>query len=154
MKKILAAAAIAGLAGLTACSVSTPAPDSTTSTAAPATSSSATSPASPSRSSDSSDAGSAGVKEACEKFNTLYAEYKAAGGDANAYEDIYLKAEDAKAAVSGDLEGLFAALSLIAIDHSAAGGNGEPEQASKDAVRDAVFANAGACTAEGVTLTL
>ncbi|MFF1382409.1 hypothetical protein ACFVWT_02480 [Arthrobacter sp. NPDC058288] len=154
MKKILAVAAVAGLAGLTACSVSTPAPDSATSTPAPATSSSVPSRATPSASESAAASGTSGVKEACEKFNTLYAEYKAAGGNKNAYEDIYLKAEDAKGAVSGDLEGLFAALSLIAIDHSAAGGSGEPEQASKDAVRDAVFANAGACTAEGVTLTL
>ena len=54
----------------------------------------------------------------------------------------------------GTSEGLFASLSLLAIDHSAAAeSGGEPEQASKDAVRDAVFANAGTCTAEGVTLT-
>jgi len=53
------------------------------------------------------------------------------------------------------VSGLFAALSLIAIDHSsAAEAGGEPEQASKDAVRDAVFADAGSCSAEGVTLTL
>ena len=76
-------------------------------------------------------------------------------GDANAYEDVYLKAEDAKDTVTGDLQGLFAALSLLAIDHStAAGTGGEPAQASKDAVRDAVFANSGACSAEGVTLKL
>lgn len=31
---------------------------------------------------------------------------------------------------------------------------GEPEQASKDALRDAVFANAGACSSPGVTLRL
>jgi hypothetical protein len=56
-----------------------------------------------------------------------------------------LKSEDAKGTLSGDLSGLFAALSLIAIDHAgAAERGGEPEQASKDAVRDAVFANAGA----------
>ncbi|MDP9887167.1 hypothetical protein [Pseudarthrobacter enclensis] len=37
--------------------------------------------------------------------------------------------------------------------HSMAMG-GKPAQASQDAVRDAVFANAGACTAAGVTLRL
>ena len=43
----------------------------------------------------------------------------------------------------------------MTIGHSAVvGKGGQPDQVTKDAVRDAVFANAGACTAEGVTLTL
>ena len=76
-------------------------------------------------------------------------------GDTDGYEDVYLAAEDAKDTVGGDLRGLFAALSLLAIDQSAAAGSGgEAAQESKDAVRDAVFANAGTCTAEGVTLQL
>ncbi len=52
--------------------------------------------------------------------------------------------------------GLFASLKVLAIDHSMAvdNGGGQPEQESKDAVRDAVFANAGECTAAGVTLRL
>lgn len=148
MKRILAAAAIAAVAGLTAC-VSTPKEPIGPSSIP--TETAATVQASPS---ESSTAAAGGVKDACETFNALYAEYKALPGtEPNAYEDIYLKAQDAKDTVSGDLNGLFAALSALAIDHSAAAENGgQPEQASKDAVRDAVFANAGTCTAEGVTL--
>lgn len=151
MKRILAAAAIAAVAGLTACTSTAKEPigpsSSSTDTAA---TTQAASPGSPT----ATTAGS--VKEACETFNKLYAEYKALSGtDPNAYEDIYLKAQDAKETVSGDAIGLFASLSALAMDHSAAAGNGgQPEQASKDAVRDAVFANAGTCTAEGVTLRL
>ena len=156
MKKILAAAAMASLAGLTACSVATPAPDSTTSTAAPAASTPAPSTASPSRSSGPSAAPQAGgAQEACETFNSLYADYKAIQNDSNAYEDIYLAAQDAQGTVTGNMVGLFASLKVLAIDHSSAvDTGGEPEQESKDAVRDAVFANAGECTAAGVTLRL
>ena len=150
MKKILAAAAVAGLAGVTACTSNPSSPDTPTPTPAESTSSSQAS------ASESSAPGSLGAKGACELFNKLYAEYGAVSGDdPNAYEDIYLQAEDAKDTVPGDLKGLFAALSLLAIDHSAAASDGgQPGQASKDAVRDAVFANAGTCTAEGVTLRL
>lgn len=155
MKKILAAAAMASLAGLTACSVATPAPDSTTS-AAPVASTPAPSTASPSRSSSPSAAPQAGgVKVACETFNSLYADYKAIQNDSNAYEEIYFAADDAQDTVTGNLVGLFASLKVIAIDHSSAvNKGGAPEQESKDAVRDAVFANAGECTAAGVTLRL
>lgn len=96
------------------------------------------------------------MKEACEKFNSLYADYKAVGGtDANAYEDIYFKAQDAKDAASGNQVGLFTSLSVLALDRSSetVGGSGV-EQASKDLIRDAVFANANECTAAGVTLRL
>jgi hypothetical protein len=152
VKRNLAAAAIAGLVGLTGCA-SAPAPVGPTSIPSPET---ATTQASPSESSASEAAAPGSVKDVCEAFNTLYAEYKAVpGNDSNAFEDIYLKSEDAKKTVTGNLRGLFASLSLLAIDHSgAAERGGKPEQASKDAVRDAVFANAGACTAEGVTLRL
>ena len=154
LRKILAAAAIAGLAGLTACSISTPEPapvspaPSETSTGA----AEGTAQALPSKSSTTG----AEAKSACELFNTLYAEYKAVkDNDPNAFEDIYLQSQEAKGTISGNLRNLFASLSLLAIDHSAAAeSGGGPEQASKDAVRDAVFANAGACTAEGVTLRL
>lgn len=151
MKRILAAAAIAAVAGLTAC-VSTPKEPIGPSSIP--TETAVTTQASPSESSTATAAG--GVKDACETFNALYAEYKALPGtEPNAYENIYLKAQDAKDTVSGDLIGLFASLSALAIDHSTAAENGgQPEQASKDAVRDAVFANAGTCTAEGVTLRL
>lgn len=101
------------------------------------------------------------AKEVCEQFNALYAEYAALeGADAAGFEEIYREAGTAREAVAGsseagDLEGLFAALGLLAIDRSsAAGSGGQPEQASKDAVRDAVFANAGTCTEAGVTLQL
>jgi hypothetical protein len=154
LKKIIAAAAIASLAGLTACSISTPAPDATTSSAATTASSQASSQASPSRTSDAS-APQAGVKAACEQFNSLFAEYKAIKDDANAYEDIYLAAQDAKDAASGNQVGLFTSLSVLALDRSSAvESGGDVAQASKDGIRDAVFANANECTAEGVTLTL
>jgi hypothetical protein len=151
MKKILAAVAFAGLAGLTACA---PAGGSGTETSAPTTETSSA-PA-PSPSSSKSASGASGAKEACEKFNSLYAEYKALDGtDKNAYEDIYFAAQDAKDTVSGNLRGLFTAVSVIALDRSSAvDSGGQPEQASKDAVRDAVFANANECTAAGVTLRL
>lgn len=75
--------------------------------------------------------------------------------DPHAYEDIYFESQDAEETAPGAVSGLFAALGLIAINHSgAAGGGGAPEQAATDVVHDAVFANAGACTAEDVTLRL
>ena len=153
MKKILAAAAFASLAGLTACSISTPAPVTPTPSGT-STLTAESAQASPSESSVAAAGG--GAKAACELFNTLYASYKAVqNNDPNAFEDIYLESEKAKGTISGNLRNLFASLSLLAIDHSAAAErNGGPEQESKDAVRDAVFANAGTCTAEGVTLRL
>jgi hypothetical protein len=130
--------------------VSTPAPDG------PSSSTAATSAASaPSPSSSASAPQADGAKEACELFNSLYAEYRAAEPTANAYEDIYFKASDAKDDYTGNLKGLFASLGALTISHSGVvEEGGQPDQAAKDAVRDAVFANAGACTAEGVTLTL
>jgi hypothetical protein len=157
LKKILAAAAIVGLAGLTACAPSTPAPAGTSASTTTTSSVAGTPKATPATSSGTA-AAAGGVKDACELFNTLYADYKAAvpQNDPNAYEDIYLKSEEAKKKAPRDVASLFAALSLLAIDHSAAAeSGGGPEQASKDAVRDAVFGNAGsACTAEDVTLRL
>lgn len=152
MKRILAAAAFASLAGLTACSVATPAPVSPSPSE---TSSPAPSQPTPSRSSDAPAPQAGGVKAACEQFNALYAEYKAIQDDANAYEDIYFAAQDAKDAVSGNQKGLFTSLSVLSLDRSSAvESGGEVDQASKDLVRDAVFANAQECTAEGVTLRL
>jgi hypothetical protein len=152
VKKTLALVAAAGLAALTGCSVSAPAPagQAPSESVAPASGGTETAP--------STDAGAtaAGAREACGRFNSLFAEYAAVRADDPAgYEDIYLQAEDAKDAVAGDLRGLFASLSLLAIDHSsAAEAGGVPAQESRDAVRDAVFANSGTCTAEGVTLRL
>ena len=154
MKTTLAAAALAALAALTGCSVSTPAPAE--STQQPAPPSARSSGGSTPRASADAGSPSPGAREACELFNKLFADYAAVSStDAKGYEDVYLKAQDAKGTVSGDLEGLFASLSLLAIDHSAAAESGStPAQESKDAVRDAVFANSGTCTAEGVTLRL
>ncbi len=155
MKKILAAAAVASLAGLTACSVATPAPDTTTSMTTPSTSSPAPSQETPSGATDTSAPQAGGVKAACEQFNKLYADYKAIQADSNAYEDIYLAAQDAKDAASGNQVGLFTSLGVLALDKSMeVEGSGDVAQSSKDMIRDAVFANAQECTAEGVTLTL
>ena len=155
MKKTFAAAAIAAVAVLTGCSVSTPAPAESPRQSA-STSAKSSENSTPRASAGGTHGPSAGAKEACELFNKLFADYAAVSPtDAKGYEDVYLKAQDAKASVSGDLEGLFASLSLLAIDHSAAAESGStPAQESKDAVRDAVFANSGTCTAEGVTLRL
>ncbi len=157
VRKYLALAA-AAIAGLTACSVSTP--DSAAGSGTPGPPSSAslapTAVAPSGRASTPTAAPAGGTRAACELFNSLFADYQAVpAGDADGFEDIYLQAEDAKATVSGDLAGLFASLSLLAIDHSAAvDSGGGPAQESRDAVRDAVFANAGTCTAQGVTLRL
>lgn len=154
VKKTLALVAAAGLAALTGCSVSAPAPagQAPSESVAPASGGTEPAPSAPS----GATAAASGAREACERFNSLFAEYAAVrADDAGGYEDIYLQAEDAKDAVAGDLRGLFAALSLLAIDHSsAAEAGGAPAQESRDAVRDAVFANSGTCTAEGVTLRL
>ncbi len=158
MKRMLAATILLGLTALTGCSA-TAAPEDDPSASAPLPASappSETSPASESSSTPEAAAAGGGIKGACGEFNTLWADYAAvAGDDPNAYEEIYLASEDAKDTAPEEVSGLFAALSLIAIDHAGAAENGgQPEQASQDAVRDAVFANSGACTAEGVTLTL
>ncbi|TQJ60166.1 hypothetical protein FBY30_2429 [Arthrobacter sp. SLBN-83] len=104
----------------------------------------------------SQGANAAATREACELFNKLVADYGAVSPtDSNGYEDVYLKAQDAKDTVSGDLRGLFSSLGLLAMDRSsAAESGGKPAQESQDAVRDAVFANSAACTAAGVTLRL
>lgn len=156
MKNILAAAAVVCLAGLTGCSVTTPAPGGASSTTtAPLTSSGAPSQASPSRSTGAVSPQSGQVKEGCELFNSLFAEYRASAPTSKAYEEIYSKAWKAKDSYTGNLRGLFSSLSALTISHSAVvEKGGQPDQVTKDAVRDAVFANAGACTAEGVTLTL
>ena len=159
MKRTLSTAAVAALMGLTACSVTTPdpaGPASTEPSTKPAPSNGAADPMAGPSPSNASGMGAGGVRAACEEFNSLMADYAAVpAGDADGYEDVYLAAEEAKDTAGGDLRGLFAALSLLAIDQSAAAGSGgEAAQESKDAVRDAVFANAGTCTAEGVTLQL
>ncbi len=157
MKKTLAAAAVASLAGLAACSITAPAPhSSSTSPSAPGTTTSAAPQVPPSGTSDpAAGAQASGAKAACELFNSLYADLQAAGNDANAFEDVYRDAADAEDTVSGNLSGLFASIRVLALDYSSEAETGESvDQASKDLVRDAVFANAGECTAAGVTLRL
>lgn len=150
----LSATFVAGMiiaAGLGACSPN-PGPEASTTPTAAASTMAAPAP----KASAASTSGPASIKASCELFNTLYQEYAAVSpADTNGYEDIYLKSEEAKDTSAEDVRGLFAALSLIAIDRSStAGTSGQPEQESKDALRDAVFANAGSCSAEGVTLRL
>ncbi|WP_251046551.1 hypothetical protein [Arthrobacter sp. ISL-85] len=166
VKKTSTAAATAVMAALTgsalaACSVSTPAPaESSQSSAVPSPSDPGTqrssSAASTGPGSHSAAARSGGTREACELFNELVADYAAVPPtDSKGYEDVYSKAQDAKDTVSGDLRGLFTSLGLLAINRSsAADSGGKASQESQDAVRDAVFANAGTCTAAGVTLRL
>ncbi|SLK01247.1 hypothetical protein [Arthrobacter sp. P2b] len=156
MKRILAAAAVASLAGLAACSTAAPAPGGSTSSSAPGTTTSAA-PQVPSSGTSDAAAGAqaSGAKAACELFKSLYADLQAAGNDANAFEDVYRDAADAEDTVSGNLSGLFASIGVLALDYSSEVETGEPvDQASKDLVRDAVFANSGTCTAAGVTLRL
>ena len=157
MKKILATAAAAALAALTACSVSVPAQEAPSpAPTQPEPSSARTSGSAGGSAGTPSSSPANGAKAACELFNSLVESYAAVPpNDSEAYEDIYLRAEEAKETVSRDLRGLFASLSLLAIDHSgAAGSGGGPAQESQDAVRDAVFANAETCTDAGVTLRL
>ncbi|WP_235008692.1 hypothetical protein [Arthrobacter sp. SLBN-122] len=163
MKKATAGviAATAALTGgvLAGCSVSTPAPaEPVKPTASPASTRNAGDASSPAAGGGTASQGAkaTGTREACELFNKLVVDYAAVSPtDSKGYEDVYLKAQDAKDSVTGDLQGLFASLSLLAIDHSsAAESGGKPAQESQDAVRDAVFANSAACTAEGVTLRL
>jgi hypothetical protein len=160
-----AVAAVITIAGLTACTVSEPAPVSTTSAPTPvnAATGSPEPTGAPSFRPNATEAeiseraaGAADVKGACKLFNTLYSDYKAVPvNDVNAYEDIYFVSEEAKKTAPKAVYGLFAALSLIAIDHSGSAGPGEgPEQASKDTLRDQVFAAAPVCTAVDVTLVL
>ena len=155
MKKVLALATAAALAAITACSVSTPVREaSPTAPAQPEPGPTRGTGASGGTAGPPSSSSVHNTRAACELFNSLYAAYAAVpSNDSEGYEDIYLRAEDAKGTASGDLRGLFAALGLLAIDRSGAAG-AEPARESKDAVRDAVFANAGTCTAEGVTLLL
>lgn len=155
-----AIAAMTALAGgaLCGCSVSTPAPAEPAQATVPATAHArdTAGPATAQARETESPGPAAGTRQACELFNKLVADYAAVPPtDSKGYEDVYLQAQDAKDTVSGDLRGLFASLGLLAIDHSsAAETGGKPAKESQDAVRDAVFANSAACTAEGVTLRL
>lgn len=157
VKKLLATAAAASLAALTACSVSVPDNDAASAPPSqPEPGPARTSAAVGGSAGTPSSSPAQGTKAACELFNSLFERYAAVpSDDSEGYEDVYLQAEEAKGTVSGDLRGLFASLSLLAIDRSGSAGSGSgAAQESEDAVRDAVFANAGTCTDAGVTLRL
>lgn len=104
------------------------------------------------------------VTEACETFNSLFADYAALkaqdGTDPNPYEDIYLLADEAETQTQevdpdGQVYGLFTALGILALDHATAAELGEsPSQESRDLVMDAVLGNSTACTGAGVALRL
>lgn len=104
------------------------------------------------------------VTDACETFNSLFADYaalkRANGSDANPYEDIYLLADEAETQTQeinpeGQVYGLFTALSILALDHATAAEMGEsPSQESRDLMMDAVLGNTDACTEAGVALRL
>jgi len=156
MKNLLATIALVGAACLTACSPggAGPAPstaptspsDSASTSAEPGTEVTGGTEGTP------SSAAASGVKESCELFNSLYAEYAATGkDDADGFDDIYLRSDDAKESAPEEVSGLFAALSLLALDRSL---GDPPSQESKDAIQDAFLASSGPCTAEGVTLKI
>lgn len=175
MRTTLAIALAAGLAALTGCSAS-PSVESNPSVAASESATVETTPSDqpseyPSVTLGESDPASeapsdtatgviASVKDACETFNALVAEYAAVDGiDPDPYEDIYLKAQQAEEETRSidpdQVYGLFTALSLLSIDRaSAVVSGGEPDQSSKDAVIDAVLANVGHCSAAGADLRL
>lgn len=156
-QKLVLALAAVGVAAMTACSVSTPAPGDAPTEAQTEASGSTGSGASADTDTETGEpVGSLAAKEACTEFNSLFAEYAAnKGTDANAYEDVYLKADELTSQVSGDLKGLFASLGVLALDHATATETGDsPSKESRDAVSDAVLANASTCSAEGVTLRL
>jgi hypothetical protein len=145
--------ALTGAACLTACSPGA----STAPGNAPASSSDSTAPSDSTSPSDGTDgspssAAAGGVKESCELFNSLYAEYAATGkDDADGFDDIYLRADEAQATAPEEVSALFSALSMLALDRA----QGEaPSQESKDAIQDAFLAGSGPCTAEGVTLKI
>jgi hypothetical protein len=155
MKTLLATSALAFAACLTACSPGAgPAPG----TAPPSPSEGASTSAEPGTAvaggteGTPSSASASSVKESCELFNSLYAEYAAMGkDDADGFDEIYLRSDDAKEAAPEEVSGLFAALSLLALDRSL---GDVPSQESRDALRDAFLASSGPCTAEGVTLRI
>ncbi|WP_120522513.1 hypothetical protein [Arthrobacter celericrescens] len=149
MKRLLAMIALVGAACLTACTPggASPAPGS-----APASPSDSIETPGSTEGTPSSSAGAGDVKDACELFNSLYAEFAAtAKDDADAFDDIYLRADEAQTTAPEEVSGLFYALSLLALDRSL---GDAPSQESKDAIQDAFLASSVPCTAEGVTLKI
>ncbi len=153
MKRLLATIAVAG-ACLTACSPGGAGPAPSSTPPSPSNNAGPSGSAEPSGGTEGtlSSAAASGVKESCELFNSLYAEYAATGkDDANGFDDIYLRADDAKESAPDEVSGLFDALSLLALDRSL---GDAPSQESKDAIQNAFLASSGPCTAEGVTLKI
>jgi len=90
------------------------------------------------------------IKTSCESFNTIVSDLRAVEpGDIDAYDDIYLRAEDEKDTAPTETYGLFAVLSLLALE----AGSGGTEDETMSTMMDAITYSAGACTAEDVTLT-
>ncbi|MBF0721656.1 hypothetical protein [Sanguibacter inulinus] len=90
------------------------------------------------------------IKTSCESFNTIVSDLRAVEpGDTDAYDDIYLRAEDEKDTAPTETYGLFAVLSLLALE----AGSGGTEDETMSTMMDAITYSAGACTAEDVTLT-
>lgn len=152
MKTFVTAAALIAIATLTACTPgANQAQPGGAQSAPPATAS--TTPAPVTSTTPAPTAGAPGLEASCEQFNILMADYGAAkGSTADAYDDIYLRADTAAAAAPADTQGLLRAVKVLALDKAAAGIAGDASQGAKDGVRDAMFAAAGACTAVGVTL--
>lgn len=94
----------------------------------------------------------ADVAASCEEFNTLSADLRAVEpSDADGYDDIYLRSEEAKeASPNQELYNLFGVLSLLSLD----AGLGEDTTESMATLGQAAFAAAETCTAEGVTLKI
>ncbi|WP_411721156.1 hypothetical protein [Mycetocola sp.] len=91
------------------------------------------------------------IGTSCEDVNTLMADLRAVdNADHNGYEEIYFRAEEAQETAPVETYDLYSALSLLALERS----SGESaSQDTSDRMRDALFASAGPCTAEDVTLT-
>lgn len=99
-----------------------------------------------------SDDQTADLAASCEEFNTLSADIRAVEpGDTSGYDDIYLRSQEAKtAAPVQELTDVFAVMSLLALE----AGSGEDTTGTMETLGQAVFAAAGPCTGEGVTLTI
>lgn len=90
------------------------------------------------------------IKASCESFNTMVSDLRTVEpGDTDGYGDIYLRAEDEKDTAPTETYGLFAVLSLLALE----AGSGGTEDETMSTMMDAISYSAGACTAEDVTLT-
>lgn len=100
---------------------------------------------------DTDDATTTDVKASCEEFNTIMADLRLVDpADSDGYDDIADRAMAAQVSAPEETSYLFAPLYLIALD----AGSGDDTEESMTILKDAVFAAAGECTAQGVTLTM